>query len=255
MWRLAVIGSPVAHSKSPQLHEAALRYLDEAGTSERIELDGTDLDEVRRVLHDHDGVSVTMPLKALAARVSDELDETSQRIGYVNSVMCRNGQLSARSTDGDGLIDALAFDFNFSPSGLQVAVIGAGGSAWSIVDALAHRGANVRVLARNAASRSAIEAAYPPAPSRGGVDLVINTVPSDRSEVADEVAALTLNDGAIAIDVRYAPVVTEWMTTMARRGARSANGLAMLAHQAHRQVEWWFERPVPVAVMREAVGL
>ena len=93
-WRLGVIGSPIAHSLSPYLHLAGLKYLGYEGTSVRLDIDQEHAYRIREVMGaQFDDLSLTMPLKAVAATMCDELDERATALGVVNSVLWREGRL------------------------------------------------------------------------------------------------------------------------------------------------------------------
>ena len=255
-WRLGVIGSPIAHSLSPRLHEAGMALAGVTGTSTRIEVADGDLARVAELLAGpYDALSVTMPLKTQVLALCDGLDETARRVGAVNSLLVRDGRVEGANTDGAGFVDALSGEFGFLVAGRSAVVIGAGGAARSIVDALALGGASrVDVLGRTAASVRALVGAYDVA--HEGVsgdepaDLVVNTTP-----VTGRVASATLatRPGAVAVDITYEPRVSPWLRQYEESGCRVANGLAMLAYQAARQLSWWFEVPIDGAALLGAI--
>ncbi len=254
-WRLGVIGSPIAHSLSPQLHEAGLAIAGVAGTSTRIEVASGDLARVAALLDDYDALSVTMPLKTQVVGLCDELDETAARVRAVNSLLVRDGRVEGANTDGLGFVDALVGELGFDVKGRAVVVFGAGGAARAIVDALAASGARrIDVVGRTAASVLALAAAYDVV--HEGVsgdepaDLVVNTTPVSGRAIATPVVT---KSAAVAVDITYEPRISPWLAQYEESGCRVVNGLAMLAYQAARQLSWWFEVPIDGAALLEAI--
>jgi shikimate dehydrogenase len=257
-WRLAVLGYPVSHSLSPQLHEAGLALAGLAGSSQRVEVREDEFSRVTALLGPRlDAASVTMPLKGVVASVCDRLDAVATRTGMVNSLWWHDGRLYGANTDGQGLLDALSDEFRFDASGTRVVVLGAGGAARSIVDALSAAGADeVVVHARNAANLDWLvqhyDAVRPPAGRTEAMDLVVNTVPvAGRDE--DEDVLDGVGPETIAVDITYSPRTSPWRALYDAVGCATTNGLAMLAYQAARQMQWWFQTPIDGATLLEAV--
>ncbi len=255
-WRVGVIGSPIAHSLSPQLHEAGMALAGVTGTSTRIEVASGDVDTVAALLAgSYDALSVTMPLKTQVLALCAHLDEAAARIGAVNSLLVRQGRIEGANTDGAGFVDSLRGELGFDVAGRTVVLLGAGGAARAIVDALALAGATrVRVLGRSAASVRALALAYDVVAE--GVDgddradLIVNATPIE-GRVA--VPTTPTKPGAVAVDITYEPRVSPWLAQYEESGCRVVNGLAMLAYQAARQLSWWFETPIDGAALLEAI--
>jgi shikimate dehydrogenase len=252
-WRLGVAGLPIEHSLSPRLHEAGLRLCGLAGTSERVPLSGRDAGRLVALMSRFDALSVTMPLKALAVAYCDELDEVAVRTGAVNSLLRREGRLLGANTDGRGLLDALAAQLGFSAAGARVLVLGAGGAARGIVDALVGAGAAEVALdsasperARALAGRYGVVSLQP----SGRVDLVVNATPAHVRGAAEAGVA---HGAPIGVDIAYEPRMTPWRAALEARGCRTVNGLGMLAYQAARQMRWWFGVEVDGAALLEEI--
>ena len=241
-WRLGVVGSPIAHSLSPALHRAGLAALGLEGDSERFEVgldQATHLGELlgARV----DALSVTMPLKSLAAQMCDDLDPVAARLGVVSSLWWRDGRLAGLSSDGPGFLDALRGELGVEVAGREVVVMGTGGAATSIVDSLVADGARVSVLSRSAASAEALCQRFSgvrPFTHDTRVDLVVNTTPSASREETTLLEGVS--ETTVAVDITYEPARSPWLEAHAARGCVVANGLAMLAYQAARQMNWWW---------------
>jgi shikimate dehydrogenase len=243
-WRLGVVGQPVAHSLSPRLHLAGLRRAGLEGQSEPVELGREDAGVLRAWMGERfDALSVTMPLKEVAAGQCDILSPTASRIGAVNSLLWREGRIEGAATDGAGLLAALRWRYGFDPRGASVVVLGAGGAAAGIVEALVSGGARrVAVRARRPerarrlgelGSQVAIDAA-----ESGAIDLVVNTIPVDGREPSPPLAGATW--ATIAVDIAYEPRETPWRAAYHDLGCASTNGLDMLAFQAAEQMRWWW---------------
>jgi shikimate dehydrogenase len=257
-WRLGVIGTPVAHSLTPAMHDAVLNALGLSGTSRAFDVGRDDEEGLAGALSSIDAVSVTMPLKSVLVDRCDQIDDVAARVGAVNSLWRHDGGLHGRSTDGLGFLDALLADFNEVVTGRTVVVLGSGGAARSIVDACSVNGAErVIVRARNGSTANDLATRYdrvianPPAVA--DVDLVVNAIvggaPHDLPPCAVEFVP-----NAVAIDIAYRPDRSAWLEEHARDGWRTANGLSMLAHQARHQMAWWFGCSIPLAPLLAAVG-
>ncbi len=269
-----VIGSPVRHSKSPVLHNAAFRAtgLDWVyGAFDVSPGHGRGAVEAMRTLG-LAGLSVTMPHKEAAARFADRRTAVVDRLGVANTLFWDGEELVADSTDGDGFVAAFEHELGRSSGtgfdGATVAVIGAGGAARSIIEALGRSGA-ASILVANRSSDKAVDAARlaPQAvpvpltePGWGDVtiDVIVNATavgmtggpaPDLRPVAADLVSA-----DQVVVDIVYEPQRTPLLTTAEEVGATTVGGLGMLIHQAALQFERWTGKPAPIDVMRHAVG-
>jgi shikimate dehydrogenase len=272
---VGVIGSPIAHSLSPLLHNAAFAALGLGGTwySQAFEVApgqaASVLTAMRRA--DISGLSVTMPLKADVAALVDECTEVARRLGAVNCIVNATGVLVGTNTDGEGFLASLARGAAFTPAGKRCLVIGAGGAARAVVLALAGAGASqVAVLNRTPERAAAAAALAGPAGSVvpaeddarlqavTGADLVVNATPLGMAGASPGgsapwlVAPDLLHDGQVAADLVYAPRPTPWLVEAAAGGARPVDGLGMLVHQAAAQLELWVGEDAPVEAMWQA---
>jgi shikimate dehydrogenase len=258
MWRLGVVGSPVSHSLSPQLHEAGLRLAGLEGSSRRVDVSLEDAASLSTLLEgEFDALSVTSPLKVAASQLCDELSDGAARTQSVNSLMRRHGLLSGISTDGDGFVDALEATFESVAENAHAVVLGAGGAASAIVDSLVARGAaSIVVHGRNEGKVEALTQRYSNVFSASlvyrPVDLIVNTIPV--SGRTPEAAVLQgVHPETVAIDITYDPTESEWRSRYVAAGCRTMNGLAMLAYQAARQMRWWWDLEGPGAALLEAI--
>jgi 3-dehydroquinate dehydratase / shikimate dehydrogenase len=251
-----LVGSPISHSVSPSMHNAAF-----AAT----ELDGVYLPFPAATADDFmtfatalglRGASVTIPHKvALFERVA-EVTPVAQRVGAINTIRIADGRWVGANTDVDGFLTPLAPRVTLK--GLRAAILGSGGAARAVAIALSSSGCAVRVHARNA--RAAEEVAsvsaatvgpYPP--ERGSWDLLVNCTPIGMHPHVDEtpVDAGDLT-GRYVYDLVYNPMVTRLLREAARAGCETIGGLEMLVAQAQEQFYWWTGERPPAGIMREA---
>lgn len=258
-WRLGVAGSPIAHSLSPRLHEAGLALAGLEGSSTRFEIAEGEVATLGRLMGEQvDALSVTMPLKAGAATLCDELDDRARALGVVNSLWWREGRLLGASTDGPGFVDSLRGEFRTEVADMHVVVLGAGGAASAIVDALVLGGVHsIAVLGRTGAHVTRITGRYDNVLDHTTlyrpVDLIVNATPAaGRAGAAAVVQGVTRD--TIAVDITYDPARSSWLALYADLGCRHANGLAMLAYQAARQMNWWWGSDLEGAALLKAIA-
>jgi shikimate dehydrogenase len=270
---VGVIGSPVAHSLSPLLHNTAFAALG-LGARWRSFAFEVAPGEVRGALAAMRragvrGLSVTMPHKAAVAALVDECSEAARRLDAVNCVVNDDGALYGTNTDGEGFVASLARAARFDPTGRRCLVVGAGGAARAVVLALAEGGAaGVAIL--NRTPERAFRAADLAGPAGSAVpltdgsvaaavaaaDLVVNATPVGMAggAAAEEwlVPPGLLGPGQVAADLVYAPRPTRWLAEAEATGATVVDGLGMLVHQAAAQLALWTGVEPPVEAMWRA---
>lgn len=244
--RLAVWGDPIAHSRSPRLHAAAYEVLglDWHYGRERVDEAGFPA-ALSRLDADWRGLSLTMPLKHVAARSAVSLDDAAQLTSAVNTLLLVDGDEHGFNTDVGGLVRAL------SEQGIEYVdsarILGAGATATSALVALATAGARrIDIVARREGSVERLAQigrqlkvdvvsrsfADPGRPAQ--VDVTIGALPGEVT-VGDGILPYAEN-GGLLVDVVYG----NWPTDLARRWEAAGNiaidGLPMLLHQALLQV-------------------
>src|SRR5438874_960091 len=129
--RLAVFGDPVAHSKSPQMHNPALAACGIRAQYARLHIRSEELAEALRLLPRSDfiGTNVTIPHKAAALALVDNAEDYARRAGGVNTIVVEDGKLIGYNTDGPGLVRAIRAEFGVDLRDLRVLILGAGGGA------------------------------------------------------------------------------------------------------------------------------
>ena len=261
--KAAVLGSPVAHSRSPQLHLAAYRALGlDDWTYERIECTADELPSlVAGFGPEWVGLSVTMPGKFAALRFADERTRRADLVGSANTLVRTEHGWRADNTDVDGVAGALG-----DREVHRAIVLGSGGTAPAAVVALAGLGATaITVVARDRekaerllelGSSVGVATAFsdftdPGLPAVVAVaDVLVSTIPAD---VAAGYAA-TFAPVPVLLDAIYDPWPTPLARAVAGAGGEVISGLQMLLNQAFSQVEQFTGRPAPRQEMAAALG-
>ncbi|HID05568.1 MAG TPA: shikimate dehydrogenase, partial [Armatimonadetes bacterium] len=202
---------------------------------------------------------VTIPHKIAAREFVDHLDEEAVRIGAINTVVNRDGELAGYNTDGRGAVMALCR--HLDPAGRPVALIGAGGAARAIGYALKAAGARVTIFNRSAARGRQLardlEVGFRPLGEfeAARCRVLINTTPVGMTprvgRMPVEIAGLPAS--AVVMDIVYNPLETELLRQARRRGCTVVSGVSMFVFQGALQFELWTGHRAPVAVMRQAV--
>ena len=260
----AVIGSPVTHSLSPAIHQAAF---DAAGVSwTYTAFDITDAAAALSAMRllGLAGLSVTMPLKEDVAQAVDRLDPAAQVLNSVNTVSWDGGELVGSSTDGAGFVASLAAA-GVAVDGAQISVIGAGGAARSVIDALGRAGAADITVLNRTRDRAEYAASLSKAASVGIVsditraDIVINATSVGMGVSIDDATDLDmacdpalLRSGQVVADLVYHPLETAWIRAAADIGATTVDGLGMLVQQAALQQLQWLGTMPDTTAMRIA---
>jgi 3-dehydroquinate dehydratase/shikimate dehydrogenase len=251
-----LVGSPLTHSASPAMHNAAFGAVGlDAVYLPFPAADADDFVTFGRAFGVR-GASVTIPFKvALRDRV-DEADAVARRIGAINTIREIDGRWIGGNTDAAAFLRPLRDRVPLA--GARVAVLGAGGSARAVVAALAGTGAQISVHARSLAraeevAMTASGSAGPLPPEPGSWDLLVNCTPVGMFPGVDatpiDAAALT---GRYVYDLIYNPPTTRLLREAAAAGCQTIGGLEMLVAQAAEQFEWWTGVKPPAGVMREA---
>ena len=202
-------------------------------------------------------LAVSLPHKQAVMAHLDEIDETAQRIGAVNTVTLRKGRLVGSNTDWLGLARALERETKLDAR--RAVVLGAGGTARAAVFGLRERGARVTVLNRTVARAEAIASEL--GAERAGPleslaelewDVLVNTTSVGLRGDASPVVASTLRPNTVVFDAVYEPAETRLLRDARARGARTVGGKWMLVEQALEQIRIWTGETPPQQVLAEA---
>ncbi len=265
MKRLAVLGYPVGHSRSPAMQTAALVELGLAGewTYEAIEVAPEDFGATVRSIADAGfvGANVTIPHKLAALELADDASEAARSIGAANTLSFDGERITAENTDAAGLLGAIG-----TPTeGLRALVMGAGGSGRAAVWALTGAGAEVEIWNRTPERAAALAAqlggSVAQDPRVEAFDLLVNATPvgmgsSPRLQAPMlkglPIDADSLGARQMVVDLAYGAAETELVRTARQRGARAIDGLEVLVHQGAASLGIWTGRKPPIETMRRA---
>lgn len=266
-----IIGYPIEHTLSPVFQNAAFDHaglnwaylpFKVAPAALQVALAGLKACDCR-------GLNITMPHKQAAYDLVDELDESAELVGAVNTIEFKDGRSIGHSTDGSGFIRSLKSDAHFNPGKKRALVIGAGGAAQSIALSLAAAGA-AQIIVLNRTAKKAekivglIRSHYSDcAASIGDIndpaevkncDLVVNATSVGMTANAGVPLALDLIESdQIVYDVIYWPPETEFLRLAKEKGARTVNGASMLLYQGAAAFTIWTGLPAPIERMAAAL--
>ena len=264
----AVLGSPIRHSASPALHNAAFAEL---GLNWRYLAFEVDPKNLRAAIDgakamDFAGLNLTVPHKLLALDLVDELDASAKTWGAVNTIKFEKGRALGYNTDADGLAVSLRQDLQIKLRGKKVLQLGVGGAGRTAALKLAAEQVAELFLVNRTSSKAEEIAAeikkqfpsvkvavgYP----RGEVDLLLNAtslgLKPDDAMPLDE-TQFSLKQAHAVYDMIYKPAETKLLAAARAAGCKTANGIGMLVGQGAKSFEIWTGQTAPLAVMRHAV--
>ena len=265
-----VIGSPIAHSKSPQLHGHWLRNFGIAGHYIPMDVAHSDLEQVIKTLPKMGfvGINVTVPHKEAVMGIADLITDRATLIGACNTLIFRkDGKIHADNTDGYGFIENLRTGApDWSPKDGPAAVLGAGGAARAVVASLSDAGVpeillsnRTRVRAEKLKEDFGKRVKVVDWVQAGNVideaSLVVNTTSLGMTGKPELRVPLDgLKPGMVVTDLVYSPLKTHLLVEAERAGCTVVDGLGMLIHQAVPAFERWFgQRPVVDDATRKAI--
>ena len=265
--KACVIGWPIGHSRSPLIHGYWLREMGLAGCYEKRAVAPGDLAAVLAAMPAEGfvGGNVTIPHKEAAAPLCAVLSPAAARLGAVNTLWWEDGVLHGDTTDGAGFLGALDAEApGWDAHRGRAVVLGAGGAARAIVEALRERGfADIVVANRTLARADALVEQLGGRAARlssvgdllGGTDLLVNTTSAGMAGHPPlDLDLSVLPSHAVVDDIVYVPALTPLLLQAARRGLRTVGGLGMLLHQAVPGFAKWFgRRPLVTSDLRALV--
>lgn len=253
--KAAVLGHPIAHSKSPLIHNYWIKKYGVNGTYEAFDVLPEKLEEtvLGLVANGYAGFNVTLPHKEKMLNLCDTVTELAQGVGAVNTVAIRSGRIIGTNSDVTGFTENIKtakpqFDFKAGPA----VVLGAGGAARAVVHALIMEGVSeIRMVNRTRgkaelfmqtcsnvkvwewSQRSSI---------LSGANLLVNTTSmgmSGKETLEINLSELPMN--ALVNDIVYAPLMTDLLLAAQERGNPVVTGIGMLLHQARPSFHSWFD--------------
>jgi shikimate dehydrogenase len=278
--RVALLGWPVGHSRSPAMQNAAFRAVGLDWTYEALAVEPERFAEVVRAMPEQGfaGANVTIPHKVAALAVAGSATEIAVRVGAANTLVFGTSGIAADNTDVAGLEASLAERAPGAPDGLGCLVLGAGGAARAAVYALLRGGAarvdvwnrtpaRARTLTEDfraealAGALAVVEKPDPPA-----YDLILNATSVGMARAGGDdtppgggrpikglpVSADELRVRQIVVDLVYRPGGTPLVLAARERGLASVDGFDVLVHQGAASFRRWTGREAPLEVMRRA---
>ncbi|MGB7911756.1 MAG: shikimate dehydrogenase [Desulfobaccales bacterium] len=253
-----ILGRPVAHSLSPEMHNAAFREL--KLNAAYVAFPVTDLGKAVAGLRGLaiQGVSVTIPFKEEIIPLIDELDPQAALIGAVNTLVNRDGRLVGYNTDSLGALRALQVRTGLS--GEHVLILGAGGAARAIAYGVLQEGGRVSIIDLDAPRAAALardlqaEAIPLSRLDQCPAAILVNATPVGMEPQVEEIpiSPQYLGRFRLVMDAVYRPLETKLLKEARARGVAAIDGLQMLIYQATAQFELWTGRPAPLKTMARA---
>lgn len=276
--RVALLGHPVGHSRSPAMHNAAFRELGLDWRYESLDVEPERFAEVLAALPGQGfvGANVTIPHKLRALEAATEATEVARAVGAANTLSFEAGGVRADNTDVAGFLTALRERAPAAPAGMRALVLGAGGAGRAVVYALLSAGtAAVTIWNRHAeradalvaglaklAGQTALQSAT--APSATAIDLLVNATSlgmrhphaSPEPREGDEffkavpLSADELDDRITVVDLVYRDGGTPLVRAARARGLRAVDGFDVLVHQGAASFRIWTGMQAPLGAMR-----
>jgi len=266
-----VIGDPIAHSLSPAMQNAAFGELKLDCVFVAFKVPAADVENsLRGMLGLYiRGLNVTMPDKAAVIPFIDEVDETAQFLGSVNTILNEKGKLRGFSTDGAGAHHALE-ENGVDLKGKKLVLLGAGGAAKAIAFTFAKEVNELVLLNRTAGKiddlaqvinkkfhkKVAVETLTPATIQKSlqDADILINATSVGMNPHPNEtlVKPTWIKPNIAVLDIVYNPLETKLAKDAKTAGAKVISGLEMLIYQGAASFEIWTGKAAPIEVMRQA---
>lgn len=255
--RYAVVGNPVAHSKSPEIHAAFARQAGQDIDYSRLlaPLDGFRATVESFRAAGGKGVNVTLPFKLEAFDLADDVSQRAKDAEAANYLRFDDGRIRADNTDGVGLTRDIVHNQGFPIAGKRVLLLGAGGAAQGVLAPLLEHGPNILTIANRTVEKALrLAETFRHKPVSGTsvlcglrfgelaghhFDLVINATSMSLQGELPPLPADAFAPGALAYDMMYGKRPTPFLAFAASHGARTSDGLGMLVEQAAESFLLW----------------
>lgn len=250
--RYAVIGNPIEHSKSPQIHTAFAQQTGE--DLEYVAILGNDFknDVTAFIVSGGSGLNITVPFKQAAWQLVDERSGRAEMAGAVNTIsLLPDGRLSGDNTDGAGLVTDLCKNHNYRLAGSNILLLGAGGAARGVLRPLLESGPDRLTIANRTASKAidlatagsalgTVEGCGLDALAGRQFDLIINATSSGLDNRIPQLPDDILKGGGWVYDMMYGNQPTAFVLWGEGQGAvKALDGLGMLVEQAAESFFLW----------------
>lgn len=250
--RYAVVGNPIAHSKSPLIHTEFARQTHQNISYERIlaPLDGFEATVLELIKQGYKGVNVTVPFKFEAFRLCTFHTEQAKLAGAVNTMKFTEQGIWGNNTDGDGLINDITHNLKISIQGKRVLLLGAGGAAEGVFQPLLAQKPELMVVANRTLDKaekmvdkaintvSQVFATMFDDLDDYQFDIIVNATSAGLSDTVLPIPDSVFAENCLAYDMMYGRE-TPFMQQARANGARVADGLGMLVEQAAEAFSYW----------------
>lgn len=269
---VGIIGSPLEHTLSPTIQNAAFDYLGLNWCYIPLPVEQGRLVQAVEGIKAlrFTGVNITMPFKTEIIPMLDEVAMFAESVGAVNTILIDKGKLIGYNTDGRGFYTALVRDLGYEVKGRKVLVLGAGGASRSVTVSLALAGCESIVIVNRSPERSIqlseiiarsapdIEVSWLSPEDNYDIvvaesDVIINATPLTTFNGDLRVPVSLLNKNQLVCDLNYSLYQPPLLQEAEARGAQVMDGKGMLLYQAAAAFEIWTGLEAPVEVMRVAL--
>ena len=251
--KYAVLGHPIKHSKSPQIHSLFAQQTQQQLTYQAIEFALDDFAAQLQQLwaQGYLGVNVTVPFKEDAFACADQLTPRAQRAGAVNTLkQLADGSVLGDTTDGEGLVTDITSNHNFALANKRILILGAGGAVRGIIEPLlAHQPSQIVIANRTVSKAQTIADIFAPLGNisacgfeqiQGEFDLVINGTSASLGGELPAIDGQLLANAKLCYDMMYGKTTTVFNQWALDQGCpHVADGLGMLVGQAAVAFELW----------------
>jgi shikimate dehydrogenase len=260
--KYGVVGNPIAHSRSPDIHQRFAQQTRQKISYERIEIPLDGFEERALALREagYRGLNVTVPFKQDAAKLADDLTPRARLAGAVNTLKFDEDTILGDNTDGIGFVRDVRERLKFDLSDCSILVLGAGGAVRGLLGSLLDESPRWMAVANRSHTRAeelaeefGVEAIHFDEVPAEHFDLIINGTTTGLNHEAPAIDPETFNDCALAYDLVYAADPTPFMQLATSGGAKQVvDGLGMLIEQAAESfLLWRGVRPDTNPVYRE----
>ncbi len=268
---IGLIGNPVEHSISPYIHNSAFRELnlDYVYVTFKVEKENINkaLEGIKGL--EIEGLNVTIPHKSRVIEYLDEVQETAEKIGAVNTIKRDGLVLKGFNTDGKGVLKALKKEID-GVKNKNIILLGAGGAARAIGFTLAEAGGNLTISNRTDSKAEKLTSEI-----RNGTSQEVNKIPQKKKELEKVIkdSEILINSTSIGMhpnegetlvksdmmhkdltvmDIVYNPLRTKLLEEAEKAGANTIPGVGMLVHQGAASFKIWTGKDAPVKTMWDA---
>ena len=259
-----ILGDPIEHSLSPDIHGYWLREHGIDGSYEAFNVPPAYLAKTLRKLaaEGYVGGNITIPHKEKALMLCDELSDAAREIGAVNTIIFKDGKVFGDNTDAYGFMENIVSRETFAFGGKKALVLGAGGASRAVVYALQKAGSEVLIANRTAERAEKLAENFgcgvldwSKLSELNDIDFLVNTTSLGmEGQDALSIDLTALPSSALVTDIVYNPLETELLKQANERDLKAVDGLGMLLHQAVPGFEKWFgARPEVTPDLRDSV--